>query len=75
MTENQRRALILADYKLTLNAGWDDEMLRLEIDALRDADYDLNLIGFEDEELVQLLAPGCSRHEQLCLTHESDQFQ
>jgi DNA modification methylase len=56
LTENQRRALILADNKLTLNAGWDEEMLRLEIEALRDADYDLNLIGFEDEELALLLA-------------------
>jgi ParB-like chromosome segregation protein Spo0J len=56
LTDNQRRALILADNKLTLNAGWDEEMLRLEIEALRDADYDLNLIGFEDDELALLLA-------------------
>lgn len=40
LTENQRRALLLADNKLALNAGWDDEMLRLEIEALRDAEYD-----------------------------------
>src|SRR3569833_394634 len=33
LTENQRRALVLADNKLTLNAGWDEEMLRLEIEA------------------------------------------
>jgi ParB-like chromosome segregation protein Spo0J len=56
LTENQRRALILAHNKLALNAGWDDEMLRLEIDGLRDVDYDLNLIGFDDEELALLLA-------------------
>src|ERR1017187_3225344 len=55
LNENQRRALILADNKLALNAGWDEEALRLEIEALQDADYDLNLIGFEDEELVRLL--------------------
>jgi ParB-like chromosome segregation protein Spo0J len=55
LNENQRRALILADNKLALNAGWDEEALRLEIEALKDADYDLNLIGFEDEELAWLL--------------------
>lgn len=56
LTENQRRALVLADNKLALNAGWDEEMLRLEIEALRTAEYDLALIGFDDEELRQLLA-------------------
>jgi ParB-like chromosome segregation protein Spo0J len=38
LNENQRRALAIADNRLPLSAGWDDEMLRLEIDALRDAD-------------------------------------
>jgi ParB-like chromosome segregation protein Spo0J len=55
LNENQRRALVIADNKLSLNAGWDEEALRLEIEALRDADYDLNIIGFEDEELARLL--------------------
>src|SRR5579862_5924771 len=56
LNENQRRALILADNKLALNAGWDEEMLRLEIEALRDAEYDLDILGFEDDELRSLLA-------------------
>jgi hypothetical protein len=56
LNENQRRALAIADNRLPLSAGWDDEMLRLEIEALRDADYDLDLIGFEDDELRLLLA-------------------
>jgi DNA modification methylase len=55
LTENQRRALVLADNKLALNAGWDEEALRLEIEALQDADYDLNVLGFEDDELAKLL--------------------
>src|SRR3984957_5290693 len=55
LNENQRRALVLADNKLALNAGWDEEALRLEVEALRDADYDLNIVGFEDEELARLL--------------------
>src|SRR5579862_3303497 len=56
LNENQRRALILADNRLALNAGWDDEMLRVEIEALRDAEYDLDILGFEDDELRSLLA-------------------
>ena len=56
LTENQRRALTLADNRLPLEAGWDEAMLRLEIEALRNADYDLDLLGFEDDELANLLA-------------------
>jgi hypothetical protein len=56
LNENQRRALILADNKLALNAGWDEEILRFEIEALQNAEYDLNIIGFEDDELALLLA-------------------
>jgi hypothetical protein len=56
LTENRRRALSIADNKLLLNAGWDDEILRREIEALRDADYGLDLLGSEDDELAKLLA-------------------
>jgi DNA modification methylase len=56
LSENQRRALSLADNRLPLEARWDEAMLRLEIEALKDADYDLDLIGFEDEEPRSLLA-------------------
>jgi DNA modification methylase len=55
LNENQRRALALADNRLPMEAGWDEAMLRLEIEALRDADYDLDVIGFDDEELARLL--------------------
>src|SRR5690348_5263531 len=56
LSETQKRAYILADNQLALNAGWDDELLRLELAALQEADFNLNLIGFEDEELARLLA-------------------
>lgn len=56
LNENQKRAYVLADNQLTVNAGWDDELLRLELQALADADYDTSLIGFEDDELAALLA-------------------
>jgi DNA modification methylase len=56
LSEAQRRALVIADNQLALDAGWSEEMLRLELQALQEADFDLNLIGFDDEELARLLA-------------------
>jgi hypothetical protein len=56
LSEIQRRALIIADNQLALNAGWDEEMLQLELSALRGEDFDLELIGYNDAELSGLLA-------------------
>ena len=55
LTETQKRAYILADNQLALNAGWDDALLGRELAALKEQDYDLDLIGFDDEELARLL--------------------
>src|ERR1035437_8553599 len=51
----QRRALAIADNQLALNAGWDEELVRIQLAALNDEDFDGNLIGFDDEELARLL--------------------
>ena len=56
LTENQRRALVIADNKIAENAGWDEELLRLELQNLADDDFDLDLLGFDDVELDDLLA-------------------
>jgi DNA modification methylase len=56
LTEAQKRAYIIVDNQLALNAGWDDELLRAELAALQEADFNVRLIGFEDEELARLLA-------------------
>src|SRR5271155_3088589 len=56
LSEAQKRAYIIADNQLALNAGWDDELLRAELLALHDESFDVSLIGFEDEELAKLLA-------------------
>jgi site-specific DNA-methyltransferase (adenine-specific) len=56
LTEVQKRAYVIADNKLALNAGWDDAMLALELRNLRDDDFDLSLTGFDDDELASLLA-------------------
>ena len=59
-SEAEQRALVLADNKLALNAGWDDAMLRAELQSLQDEDFDLDVVGFNDEELRALLAdPAC----------------
>src|ERR1700722_7055069 len=44
----QRRALVIADNQLALNSGWDEEALRIELALLQEADYDLDLVGFDD---------------------------
>ena len=56
LTEAQKRAYIIADNQLALNAGWDEEILRTELAALQEESFDVSLIGFEDEELARLLA-------------------
>jgi site-specific DNA-methyltransferase (adenine-specific) len=53
-SEAKRRAYVIADNKLALNAGWDDEMLRVEFGELRDLDFDLTLTGFDDAEIDAL---------------------
>jgi len=55
LSEAQKRAYIIADNKLALNAGWDDEMLALEISDLKALDYDLTLTGFDGDEIAELL--------------------
>lgn len=58
LTEAQKRAYVIADNKLALNAGWDIELLRLEINDLGDMGFDLELTGFDQDELDELLALG-----------------
>jgi len=56
LNETQRRALVLADNRLAMNAGWDEAMLRVELESLREDDFDLGILGFADEEIEDLLA-------------------
>ena len=55
LTDAQKRAYVLADNKLALNAGWDTEMLKVEFADLQELGFDLDLIGFSDDELADLL--------------------
>ena len=56
LTAAQKRAYILADNRLALNAGWDDELLTLEFSELKDLGFDLELTGFDPDEIDKLFA-------------------
>jgi ParB-like chromosome segregation protein Spo0J len=55
LTEIQKRAYVIADNKLALNAEWDDELLKLELHALDEAGYELDMTGFDADELTKLM--------------------
>jgi DNA modification methylase len=56
LSETQKRAYIIADNQLAINAGWNDELLQVELAALQEENFDLSVIGFDDDELARLLA-------------------
>jgi len=55
LTEAQKRAYIIADNRLAMNAGWDMEMLSVEISELQGADFDVSVLGFDEAELSKLM--------------------
>lgn len=57
-SEAQKRAYVLADNKLALNAGWDEDLLRVELEDLEALDMDLGLVGFGEAELKRILVPA-----------------
>jgi DNA modification methylase len=65
LTETQRRALVLVDNRLALNAGWNEDMLRVELESLREDDFNLDIVGFSDDELENLLRDPEQTHEGL----------
>ena len=54
LTEAQKKAYILADNRMAMDAGWDEELLRIEIEALRGEDFDIGLTGFDESEIADL---------------------
>ena len=56
LTEAQKKAYILADNRFALDAGWDEEMLRVEMEALQGMDFDVSLTGFDEAEIADLLS-------------------
>ena len=58
LTEAQKKAYIIADNRMAMDAGWDEELLRLEIEALQGMDFDPLLTGFDEKELSKLFDDG-----------------
>ena len=56
LTPTQRRALVIADNRIAENAGWDDAMLRIELEALMGEGFDLDITGFDADALAELIA-------------------
>jgi hypothetical protein len=72
LSERQRRAYVIADNKLALNASWDVDMLALEVDALRDEDFNLDLLGFSEDELKGLTEDGWASDIEAVEKHEEN---
>ncbi|MCD8109145.1 MAG: site-specific DNA-methyltransferase [Clostridiales bacterium] len=56
LTETQKKAYILADNRMAMDAGWDEELLRIEIESLQGEDFDIGLTGFDEKELADLFS-------------------
>ncbi len=69
LTEAQKKAFILADNKLAMNAGWDEKLLAIELQVLQEMAFDMDLIGFTSDELAALL---CGEDPQEGLTPDDE---
>lgn len=75
-SDTQKRAYVIADNKLAMNAGWDDELLALELTELEGAGFDLDLSGFDAGELAELLADDpTGEKESSAKEIDADEFQ
>ncbi len=72
LTDAQRRAYVIADNQLALNAGWNEELLAAELLALNGDGFDLSLIGFDEADLDRLMAPLDDEGEKAGNASESD---
>lgn len=58
LTDAQKKAYILADNRMAMDAGWDEELLAVEMQELQDLGYDLSMTGFDEKELADLFSDG-----------------
>lgn len=65
LSDAQRRAYVLADNQLALNAGWDADLLRVELQELEAQEFDLGLLGWSDDSLASLLGDGIEELEEM----------
>ena len=76
LTEAQKRAYVIADNKLALNAGWDEDALKAELERLQEEDFDIGLTGFSNKEIEKMMEeveeeedPEVEFSEDLMLAH------
>ncbi len=78
LTETQKKAYIIADNRLALNAGWDNEMLTIELNDLMADGFALEILGFDPKELNALLEPevveGLTDEDAVPVQHSADLF-
>ncbi|MBU6280376.1 MAG: ParB/Srx family N-terminal domain-containing protein [Actinomycetales bacterium] len=72
LTAEQRRAYVIADNKLALNAGWDVDLLSQEIQGLSEVDFDISLLGFSDAEIEGLAADGWASDIEVIDKHDEN---
>jgi hypothetical protein len=65
LTDEQKQAYVIADNKLALNAGWDESLLKIELEGLKSVGFDVSLTGFSNEELRDLLGVGDGNSDEL----------
>ncbi|MBQ7542883.1 MAG: ParB N-terminal domain-containing protein, partial [Clostridia bacterium] len=63
LTEAQKKAYILADNRMALDAGWDADLLRVEIEELQGMDFDVSFTGFDEKEIAKLLDAGAEAQQ------------
>jgi ParB family chromosome partitioning protein len=59
LTDAQKKAYVIADNQLALNSGWDLDMLRLEVETLQELDFNVDLLGFDDDVIEKLVDIDC----------------
>ena len=72
LSDRQKRAYVIADNKLALNASWDVDMLAMEVDALREEDFNLDLLGFSEDELKGLTEDGWASDIEAVEKHDEN---
>ena len=70
LTEAQKKAYILADNRMALDAGWDENLLRVELEALEEMGYDLGLTGFDNKELAALFPAEEAKEDDFDVENE-----
>jgi hypothetical protein len=63
-TDAQKRAYVIADNKLAMNAGWDEDLLRIEITELTKSNFNVDLVGFSEDELAEFFLPPSAADEE-----------